>query len=434
MHFGDNRHMRKVLFIANRFHPSPRVGARRLTKFAKFLPEYGWQPIVLTATTSQGEPSQDRGVYRLPALNLDRVYDWGRRIIPPRRWSPSTSTTSNAQTVSAKLPGGRSRILNRWLFIPDEHVFWALGAAWVGLRLAKANQVKAICSTAPPFSSHLAAWWIARCLHLPWVADFRDPWLANPDLIYPTSCHRWLNARLESAIIHAADCITNISPHMQQDFVSRYLDRSPDTFLTIYNGFDPDDFMGIRRERPQQKRVRILHNGTFSGSRTPVPFLESLVQLRDNRLLEDIEVYFVGASQHVIHTLIDVFALTPLVTILEYMPHRQSLQHLLDADLLLLVSSGDAMTSKVFEYLAVQKPILAVVDPQGAAAQLIKEAKAGIVVDHHSPAAIADGLVRLIQSIRAGNAPSAEPEFVAQFDYKVLTRQLARCFDEICGY
>jgi len=205
----------------------------------------------------------------------------------------------------------------------------------------------------------------------------------------------------------------------------------------IPNYFDPDDFEAIRRERPQQKRLRILHNGTFYGTKTPVPFLEALAQLRAHPLLEDIEVYFVGASQqHVLQSLIDVFALAPLVTVLEYMPHRQSLQHLLDADLLLLVSGADAkwIPAKLFEYLAVQKPILAVVEPHGAAAQLIKESKAGTVVDHHSPAAIADGLVRLIQSIRAGNIPSAETEFVAQFDYKVLTRQLARCFDEICGY
>jgi len=305
------------------------------------------------------------------------------------------------------------------------------------LRLAKANHVEAIYSTVPPFSSHLAAWRIARRLHLPWVADFRDPWLTNPEVTYPTSCHRGLNARLESAIVHAADCITNVSPHTQQDFVSRYPDKAPDAFLTIYNGFDPDDFEAIRRERPQQKRLRILHNGTFYGTKTPVPFLEALAQLRAHPLLEDIEVYFVGASQqHVLQSLIDVFALAPLVTVLEYMPHRQSLQHLLDADLLLLVSGADAkwIPAKLFEYLAVQKPILAVVEPHGAAAQLIKESKAGTVVDHHSPAAIADGLVRLIQSIRAGNIPSAETEFVAQFDYKVLTRQLARCFDEICGY
>jgi len=426
--------MRNVLFIANRFHPSLRVGARRATKFAKFLPEYGWQPIVLTVTTSQGTPTQHYGVYRLPALNLDRVYAWARRIIPRRRLSPSTSTTSNAQTVSTTLPTARSAIFKRWLFIPDEDIFWALCAAWVGLRLAKANHVEAIYSTAPPFSSHLAAWIISRRLHLPWVADLRDPWLTHPEITYPTSFHRWLNAQLESATIHTADRITNVSPHMQQDFVSRYPGKSPNAFLTIYNGFDPDDFAAIRRERPQQKRLRILHNGTFHGTKTPVPFLEALAQLRDNPLLEDIEVYFVGASKHILQPLIDVFALAPLVTVLEYMPHQQSLQHLLDADLLLLVSGATAITAKMFEYLAVQKPILAVVDPHGAAARLIKKSKAGIVVDHHSPAAIADGLVRLIQSIRVGNAPSAETGFAAQFDYKVLTRQLARCLGEICGY
>jgi len=423
-----------VLFIANRFYPSSKVGALRPTKFAKFLPEFGWQPIILTASQGQGTLLFNNAVYRLPALNSNRIYAWGRQAFPQSKRLSSASVKSKAG--DATLSGARSAIFNRWLFIPDVHIFWALRAAQFGLQLAKANDVRAIFSTAPPYSSHLAAWIIARRLGLPWVADFRDPWLTNSEINYPTPVHRWLNSRLEAIIIRTADRVSNVSPQTQEDFIVRYPDKSKASFLTIYNGFDADDFVGIKRGRLPQKRLRILHNGTFYGTKNPISFLSALEKLRDDELLNDIEICFVGASKKALQPLIDTLGLSPYVTILGYMPHQTSLQYLLDADLLLLISGAarKRIPAKLYEYLATGKPILALGLPQSATAHLIDASRSGIFADYSSPTEIADGLMKLINCLRRGNAPSAQKEFVAKFEYRVLTKQMAQCLNRISSY
>lgn len=423
--------MKKVLLITPYFPPSASAGAIRPAKFAKYLPEFDWQPIIITPNQEQGDISNEAEfpVYSVRFPDLEKLFGLARSLFPKSKGQSNTAAKS-APTVSLRT---RREVFTEWL-IPDDRITWVPFAIKQGLAVEKTHSCQAVLTTAPQFSCHLVGLFLARRLNCPWIADFRDPWLTNPFIRYPTSFHKRIHAILEGKVIKSANRVITISEPIRQDFLSRYPDQNHHKFNVIYNGYDSEDFVGLEtRPDPPDKKIHIIHTGTFYGQRNPNSFLQVL-RLLDPFYLKHIKITFLGRNASVLQSIINQLELDQVVTLKEFLPHRQSLQHLIEADILLLIPGpgSGTLTTKLFEYLNAGKFIFALVPPDNKGLiSLLTESNLGFVVDPDSPDEISSGLSLLIQMVRSGQRPKPNWEFIQQFDRKRLTGQLAQILDKI---
>jgi glycosyltransferase involved in cell wall biosynthesis len=226
---------------------------------------------------------------------------------------------------------------------------------------------------------------------------------------------------------------------MKLDLETRYPNMPYNRVHFLPNGYDPNDFDGINPISQQKDKFTIIYSGSFYGQRrTPFYFLKGLCTLIDNKSIsrQDLCVRFLGNVGSAVNEQIKRFDLSDIVQLTGYLPHRQSIAHLLVADLLLLVvgsgpGSEVVLTGKIFEYLAAQKTILCLAPP-GAAADLVQEAQAGVVVDPEDTEAIASRLASLYRKWKQGELKvNPKPEVIMRYNRQLLTGTLAQLLDEI---
>ena len=273
-----------------------------------------------------------------------------------------------------------------------------------GIRLVRQHEIDVVVSTSPPPSTHLIAAAIARATGARWVADLRDSLVAHAHRRADTVATRAKAAthrRVAQLVASRADAITCVSEAISEE--TRALEpRGP--VVTIPNGCDFDDVVGL--ERSPSDRFRLTHTGSFFGRRDPRPFLQAL---SDSGL--DVVTRFLGDFREADRKWADGLELGDRLELIPYAPRSESLALQRDSEaLLLLIPEADGrgkgvLSGKVFEYIAVGRPILAVVPPDGAAAELIRETGAGVVAPPDDPSAIRAALDELHARWRDGGLP-----------------------------
>jgi glycosyltransferase involved in cell wall biosynthesis len=426
--------MRRVLMVASHILSGTVVGSIRPLKFVKYLPEFDWQPIVLTRGT-EGQASLNRieaPVFQVATPSFESLSALGRRLLPAQALQ---QYAEDGDVHQAGTLSGRSQRLSSWLFVPDNAMPWMPFVVRMGLKVAQKHRPAAIFSTSPDWSCLLVASRLSQRLSLPWIADFRDPWVSNPFVSLPTRFHRWLHICLERRAVSAADLVVTVSQALLDDFVARYPSEPLSKFRVITNGFDSDDFSGHPPAKsPTEGQVRVVHNGTFFyAGKDPFPFLRAVKRLDAHPDFVGAQIDFVGVRPALLGPAITEMGLEHLVNLVDFVPHRESLRYLMNGDILLLVPGPGrgVLTNKVFEYLATGKPILALVSRESAVADLLTEANVGMVVDPDSPTEIADGLLQMVQRVQEGRSPQPNWEFIQQFSRRELTRQLASSLDAL---
>ncbi len=410
--------MKKVLVIAFYFPPLGGAGVQRTLKFVKYLPEFDWQPIVVTVNSHGSlpvDPSMteeippDISIYRTPAFLL-----------------------------SYRLPWRVKHFISQWFLFVDEHLGWFPFAVRKCIQIVRDEHIQAIFTTSAPYTDHLVGHTITHRFPLPWVADFRDPWVGNFSSSFPTAFHESLALRIEKHILRSADRVTVVSEPMRQSFLSRNPGLSDSRIVSLPNGYDPADFKNLSLPEREPGKFVVAYTGSFYGQRLPHRFLAGLrtAMEEDQRLRQEIQVWFVGNMGKLTAQAIEEAGLNDIVKMTGYLPHKQAVARLLAADLLLLVigagpGSEAVFTAKIFEYLAAGKPVLALV-PEGPAEQLIREAGSGIVVHPDDIQAIAQGLLSLFHQWQEGKlAVFPRREVIAQFDRRALTGRLAAILNEL---
>jgi glycosyltransferase involved in cell wall biosynthesis len=263
--------------------------------------------------------------------------------------------------------------------MPDASVTWNLTAIPAAIRIARRERIDAVITTSPPGSIHFVGAAVQKATGARWLADLRDPIVANQHRRADTTATRArqaANEQLARLVSRRADAISCVSEAIADEV--RGLEPRG-VVRTIANGCDFDDFAGL--EYRPAARFRITHTGSFFGKRDPRPFLQAF---HDSGL--DAVARFVGDFRSSDGEWADSLGLGDRLQLVEYAPRAESLRLQRDSEaLLLLVPDADGrgkgvLSGKVFEYLAAGRPILAVVPPDGAAAELIRETRAGMVV------------------------------------------------------
>jgi glycosyltransferase involved in cell wall biosynthesis len=410
---------RRVLMVAYYYPPLGGIGVHRTLKFSKYLPDFNWQPLILTI-------QPDAGLLR--DLSLEQEI-------------PETVQVFRTASLSLPLwlPWRLRNFISRWILVVDEQLGWLPYAVNRGRRILASQHCESIYTTSSPYSDHLIGYRLKKRSGLPWVADFRDPWVGNTALRIPTRLHRFLVRVLEGLVVRQADRVLVVSEPMRRDFIKRYPELQEDKFLAIPNGFDEGDFKDIQPADPLEDQFLLVYSGSFYGERrTPRPFFTALQDLLQRGAIpkKAIQVRFVGNVGKPTLQMIDNMQLRDVVKATGFLPHREAIAQLMAADVLLLIvgpgpGSEIVLPGKIFEYLASGKPILGLVPP-GASAELIREASAGVVVDPYD----IDGIAAQIQNLykrwkQSQLRVNTDPKVVAHFSRRTLTGNLAKVLDRV---
>lgn len=413
------------MFISYYMPPAGGGGVQRASKFVKYLPDFNWQPLVLTVKEE---------AHQLRDESLQADIQPGTPVITAPLWR-----------LPPRLPWRVRQFFTRWFLLIDEQIGWLPGAVRLGMKATHRGQIEAIFSTSPPYTAHL----IARKIHLqtniPWIADFRDPWIGNFSSHFPSGWHRSYAANWEAQIVQAAARVTSVSQPINRAFLTRYPQLPAERFVVIPNGYDPQDF---EKWDDQPSRMyssagdgylKIVYTGSLYGSRqTARHFLHGLRLAIDQLTEAKIRVQMVGNFNPDVVGQISAMRLTGYVQLTGYQPHKKSIELLRSADLLLLIiGSGTGMegvvTGKIFEYLAARKPILALVPP-GSAAELVCSARAGVVVPPDDVNAICSALVELYARWESHELKiDSDQAVILPYDRRSLTGRLAAEFDQVSG-
>lgn len=441
---------RRVLLVAYYFPPLGGSGVQRTLKFVRYLPEFGWQPVVLTARNADLSTRDETLVGQVsPDVPVVRTFI-------PEPYALYRRLTRRASDVPVDLavltlgPSERRRFTERfaeWVrstcFIPDARVGWLPFAVLAGWRAIRRHAVNVIYTSAPPYTCHLVGWWLKRLTGLPWVADFRDSWvgwLSAPQ--YRPWPARRIDQALERAVVTQADWRIVAIPGIRGDLCSRTPEAASLRWRVITNGYDPADFDGVQ-PRPSDERLTIVYTGSLYGHRHPACLLRAIDSLRETapQVVADLRICFVGRVAAAIAAELQREPYRDVIELVPYVPHRESVGYLLGADVLLLIVDAGRFgkmiaTGKIFEYLGAQRPMLALSPPDGIAARLVRSLHAGIIADPGNPAEIAHALLDCHARWCAGTLHEwvAESRRLVPFQRRVLTGRLAEVLESLCRH
>ncbi|HUQ22066.1 MAG TPA: glycosyltransferase family 4 protein [Gaiellaceae bacterium] len=388
----------KLLLVSLYWPPAGGGGVQRPLKFAQYLPALGIETHVLA-------PDDSKWIHEDADLRVPtQAWVHRARYLGPKGRRPAEELHGTEGLERALV---QTRLASRRLLVPDENVSWNLTAIPAAIRIARKESVDVVLTTSPPNSVHFVGAAVKKATGAKWVADLRDSLVAHPHRRAESMAVRAkekVDHGVARLVAHSADAITCVSDAIAEEARS----FSPRGRVeTISNGCDFDDFAGL--EYTPAERFRITHTGSFFGKRDPRPFLTALAESG-----LDVRARFLGDFRSADRQWADERGLDDKLELIPYAPRQASLelQRSSEALLLLIPDAGGrgkgVLSGKVFEYLAAERPILAAVPPDGAAADLIRETGAGVVAAPDDVDALKRALGELHERFSNGGLPATD--------------------------
>jgi glycosyltransferase involved in cell wall biosynthesis len=390
--------MRHVLIFTYYWPPSGGAGVQRWLKFAKFLPEFGWEPIIITV-------DPEKATYPILDETLQQEIGAGVKVIKTdsKEWFSVYKKVSRKESVpysgfaneseKVSLASKVARFIRGNFFLPDPRKGWNKFALQAAEKVISDYNISCIITTAPPHSTHLIAAELKKNYNIPWIADFRDLWteIYYYKQFYPTYFAHKANLRMEKMILKNADCITTVSPTLQTMLGSK-IEEQKDKVKVLTNGFDPDNF--INQAIYDSKQFVVTYIGTMTSIYPIDAFLNAfkdLIKVKPNSLfraigtISDDQKNKIASLPQENHELIS------------YVNHKTAISYLYKTSVLLLLipshfSNNGIVTGKLFEYLAVGKPVLYLGPRESDGAAMVNQGKSGRVIESSDAAAIFETL------------------------------------------
>jgi hypothetical protein len=445
---------KKVLIVAYHFHPDLEVGAIRSVKFAKYLPEFGWEPYVVTAAVEDYERVDSAP---LPfACAVERAAMWPSLVKAGARLSKKVRPR-RARPVEPPLPGGSSpgisgsaprqsplwrRFLLRLGSTPDIFVSWLVPAARLATRVARRADVDVIYTSGPPDTCHLAGLVASWMTGRPLVSDFRDPWTTGkpPETGLERFFHR-IDRWLERRVLRRSALVLAATPGLRDRMIEAFRPELDSKCVALINGFDANDFPAPA-PRPPDAPNRVLsfvYTGTLYAGRDPGPFLAAIGEMLAEGTLDRrlVKVDFYGPVEidtAPIEQAIRRYALHDVVTFHPSVSRQQCLDILGRADVLFLIQTDDlpwALPAKNYEYLATGNEILLLSGPHELA-RFLEPYENVHRADPNDVPAIKASVARIVSRLRSGAADRGRNlESLARLHKRELTGEFARLLDAV---
>lgn len=430
---------KKVLIISYYWPPCGGIGVLRCLKIAKYLRDYGWEPVVFTAKDAH-YPSIDH--------SNDKDIPEGITILKQKIWEPyhiyklitGQKKDANVNNVfyvkDTKM--SFSHKLSVWIrsnfFIPDARAFWIRPSVRFLVKYLKENPVDAIFSDGPPHSNTRIATLIRQKTGIPWLADFQDPW-TQVDYYQLLRLSIWgdrKHRRLEQEAFRAADKITIVSPTWKQDL--EYL--GADNISVIPWGFDPQDF--DLREMPVDQKFTITHLGIMGYDRNPEVFFqvvgELMAELPD--FGKHVEIKLVGQVDYSVREAYREAGIETVVNLVGTVSREEALKMTASSNLLLLLlnqqdNAKGRIPGKLFEYLAARRPVFVLGPLESDVAGIVAESDSGVTVEYFDHAMIRQEIFRYYELFLNGGIKEPLTGDISKYSIQKLTGQIAGLLDEM---
>ena len=419
--------MKKVLILTYYFPPLGLGGTQRVAKFVKYLPQFGWQPTVVTVKPIVYWALDESLMKDVEGVEIIRTESFDpQRLLA--RFGRTTIRPSVGEKRASFIALINEKVLP-YVVTPDSKILWSAFALRATKQLFAKEKFDVLLTTSPPHSVHLIGSKISKKYRLPWLADFRDGWAGSHVVHEPTVRHFKRNQKSQQAVVRSADAVTCISSAIQNSFNA---DEMADKFHIIANGYDPEDFNIAVSAK--QDSFTLCYCGAINRFADPEQFLDALVLLkqRNPNEYEKLKVQFVGYDTlGNFQEMVDERGLN-CVDIVGHKPHAQSVGYLKSADALLLIAKARPedtfIPGKTFEYFGAQKPIFAISNSAPTNA-LLSETSPGTLI---SSFRVDDIYARLGEFLAADlHSKEINENYIRQFDRQVQTQQLSEILTHI---
>lgn len=434
--------MRRLLMVAYAFAPVNVSGSIRPLYFARHLPWFGYEPIVVT-TADPGDVPRDESMDAVlqGRCKVIRVAPWRRRKVHSpggraRRNAVDEGRCQDGPSGDPKaLPDATCGLISGLRAEVQRYRPWIAPAVAAGLKQCASPGVDAVWATGDPWVSLVAGYWISRLSGLPLVSDIRDPWTYGPRARRRGAREARWHRQWERRVLGRSSAIVYTSPLTTAVMTRRVAPSVARRMTTITNGF-ADDQVPVRR-LVGEDRFLMRFVGTLKGHRSPAILFEGLARAcREPDFARDVCLEFIGlpgdveaeAARHGVQEHVQCRG---------FVPQEESRQLMRGADVLVLLQTimgegADVIGGKAYEYLAARRPILAVVSAEGGDGWLIGRTRSGTVTGLGDPARVAEAMLGYWRAWRDARLQVGYTlQDVAGFSRRHLTGALARCLDRI---
>lgn len=420
---------KKVLLITYYFPPRQGVASLRLGGLAKYLPEFGWIPTILTTVLPSAPDPRFRVVQTLYPGDVSRIMKKKLGLQPEKGFQEQVGVPTVIRESKRSFTSRMLTLIRGLYAYPDEQKLWYPFAVEAGSRLLNEEKFDVILSSSYPVTAHLIAHELKQRYQLPWIADFRDLWTQNH--YYPYGAiRRFIERKLELRTLSTADALVTVSSPLAKQLAILHKEKP---VFAIPNGFDPDEV----RSSHLTKKFTITYTGQlYEGKRDPLPLFHAIHELISEGVLnpQKIEVNFFCPTQYWLEKEVTHYGLGRVVHIHGIVPRMTVLDHQRASQILLLLNWNNpreegVYTGKLFEYLAAQRPILAVGGPGGVVKELLERTKAGVHVS--TVKEVKEVLAAWYQEYEATGQVSYHgiPEEVKKYNHLEMARKFAEVMD-----
>lgn len=434
--------MKRVLIITYYWPPTGGSGVQRWVKFAKYLPEEGWQPVIYTPENPEQLAVDHSLEAEIPPqaeiikTRITEPYELYKKVLKRSGHSKETIEVNPVNAQDKSFLQKMAMWVRGNLFRPDPRCMWINPSVRFLEKYLAEHPVDLIVSTGPPQSMHLIGMKLARKTGLPWIADFRDPWTKIfyfKHLSMTRATEIW-HKKMERNVLDHASAVVAVSPLVQQDF--QIMTQTPVELIT--NGFDECDFSSeVCKEAfgGPGKDFMITHTGLFAADGNPTTLWEVLAEKsrKDEDFRKCLKIKLIGKTDEQITESIREVGLADNLCNMGYQPHALAVEEQRHASLLILPLRKEpeykaVLPGKLFEYLASWRPVLGIGQPDGAMSMILNKTKTGIVLDWEDKASISR-FINLCWENHLNGRLTVEDTDLSQFSRRELTRKMVELFE-----
>ena len=439
--------MKRVLIISYYWPPTGGSGVQRWVKFAKYLPEEGWQPVIYTPenpeqlakdTSLEAEVPEETEVIK---THIIEPYELYKKVLRKSGHSKEAVEVNPVNAQHKSLLQKAAMWVRGNLFRPDPRCLWIRPSVRFLKKYLAEHPVDLIVSTGPPQSMHLIGLRLARETGLPWIADFRDPWTRIfyfKHLQMTKATERW-HEKMEKKVLDEASAVVAVSPLVQQEFQA--MTDTPVELIT--NGFDECDFEGSECTEAYggpEKNFTITHTGLFAADGNPTVLWDVLSEkcAKDEQFRKLLKIKLIGKNDEQIIKALEDRGLKDMLEDMGYQPHSAAVQEQRTASVLILPLRKEpeykaVLPGKLFEYLASFRPVLGIGQTDGAMAMILNETKTGKVIDWEDKEGISEYIEKCWEMHREGRLTTVGAD-ISRFTRRSTTRQMAGLFDRLTSH
>lgn len=412
--------MKRLLMISYPFPPlAGSSGVERTLGFARHLPSFGWEPLILTThARAYSRVDEDMGAEVAPGTVVERTFaiDSARHL-----------------AVRGRYPAFAAR--------PDRWAAWWLSAVPKGLAMIRKYRPDAIWSTYPIATAHSIGATLHRLSRLPWIADFRDPMAQDGYPADPKTRQRFL--RIEEEALRNANWSVFVTPGAAELYRRRYPGAPLERITIVENGHDEEAFARLDANQENNAPLvpgstTLLHSGVvYTSERDPTQFFQALRRLLDEGRLRPGELRLrlrASSNESVLAPMIGKYRLAEVVELMPPVSYRDALLEMRRADCLLVLQASNCnaqVPAKLYQYLRSRRPIIGLTDHAGDTADVLRRAGLRDIARLDSVDEIASVVRRFLDEVQRGTAALPDASFVSQSSRLNRTRELAALLDRL---